>query len=543
MINILFALSQSEKKSNEERILSKYKETIDDCGFEYSREYDYNGIERKLAEEKFDVLVVNDHLEDRQMPLFIFDRITDKYPKLNIIVVARKDEDTNYVRGLYTLGIYNILYVESTTPTSVVNLITNPRGKLDAKHYLDIDDMGTANFDIDMSLIPDEQVESIIRNLKNDNKDCTVVFDEVVRTYDDKQITFLVSLLTDDVIEKLSKSGNDHFEKYQNRIRILNDEYVENNSHKEREVVEKVKTITKIEKEYINRIPSDYNKIVAFVGDRGNGTTTIVDFVARLFSEKKKKVAVIDLSMNNTLYYMKCWGNRDITEDQKNSLKNLTEGNITPIKVNEYYTLYTSEYSIIDSSNSNSNWLIDPDVDLFQAIEKIRYDNDIIIVDSDLSLNDKIDSNWLSYGLNSIYLVHDLNVLNIKQTKKKLRDFIDSGVNPMRTFLITNKYIKGKIGPKDILESIMNPIQYVENDTEENKINISKTHFKVNFDYEMYQDLISSYMYVGEKISIPAEVREQVNEICLHIYPDTSSAKKSGIFSKGKLKNLLSFRK
>ena len=530
MKHILFGLNTNADRKYEEGILNIYKEEFQK-EFTYDSEYYLSGIKRKLeeTEKDFDILILREDLEGIANPVSIeyLDNITDKYPNLRIILIIEDEhEQDSYVKRIFNLGIYDVLYKEDAQLGEIVNLIENPRSKMKAKIYLDIDEIEDISTGDNLEEIPEEELERILLHLNQSTKETiSDSFDEINRQYNDKQMLFLFTLLPEHIVKMLAETGNENFEKYHKRWLIIEGKYNEiqgKNSPGEKTAEGETKIITKIKKQYIHSIPKDYNKIVAFTGDRKVGTTTIVDLVAREFSKKGKKVVVLDLTENKTLFYMKCWGNEDITREEKNGLALLNKGIKHPIQVDDNYSLYTQIGEKLDK------------FDFFNVVEQIRYDTDIVLIDMDF--NTKCE--WLKYGVTSLYVVKDLNVLDIINTKNYLKKLIKQGVNSKKMQLIINKNIKSKVKPSDILNSITEPIPYLEFDSDDNYLEINSKIFTIDYEDDFYKELINSYVYVDERLKISDKIQSQIEEICLDIYPIESRRKKKGLF-----RNLLRFGK
>jgi hypothetical protein len=222
---------------------------------------------------------------------------------------------------------------------------------------------------------------------------------------------------------------------------------------------------------------------------------------------------------------MKTWGNEEIKPSQKNSLIYLNQGENNPILINEKYKLYTRENKDIDFK-----------FDFFNSIEQLRYNSDIIIIDMDFNTPNE----WLKYNVSSLYIVTDLNIFNTIETKDYIKKLMKSGINPKKINMIVNKVVKAKIKPDDIITSIKQPLPYLEVDIESNTIDINREFFTLDFDKDIYSELLSSYMYVGEDINVTENMEEQLSNLCNNIYP-VSTGKNNNI--KKKLKKLVPFIK
>jgi hypothetical protein len=147
---------------------------------------------------------------------------------------------------------------------------------------------------------------------------------------------------------------------------------------------------------------------------------------------------------------------------------------------------------------------------------------------------------WLKYNVSSLYIVTDLNIFNSIETKDYIKKLIKSGINPKKINMIVNKVVKAKIKPDDILASINQPLPYLEADIEDNVLGINRDYFTLDFDKDIYSELLSSYMYVGEDINVTENMEEQISTICSNIYPMGIKKDKN---IKNKLKKLVPFIK
>jgi len=523
--HILFGLNNSSDRKFENAILNIYTQELGK-EFTYDSEYYLQGINKNLSDNHYDLLILREDLEGIANPVTVefMDKITDKHPQLRIILIIENEhEKDNYVKRLFNLGIYDILYKEDAAIEEIVELIETPRSKMKAKIYLDIDEIQDLSRENNLEEMPDEELEQILLHLNQATQDTiSEIFDEINRQYNDKQMLFLFTLLPLEVIKMLSETGNSNFEKLHKKWMIIEGKYNHiDDEEKETTTKEKIKTkvVTKVEKQYIHSIPKDYNKIAAFIGNRKVGTTTIVDLVANEFSRKGKKVVVLDLTKSKTLFYSKCWGNESITEEEKRGLSLLNKGIKHPIIVNENYTLYTQIGNGLE------------DFDFFNSIEQIRYDNDIILIDMDF--NSRYE--WLKYGVTALYLVQDLNIMDILETKEHLKKILSAGVNGKKIHLIANKVVKCKVKPEDIIHSFKEPIPYLEFDSKANYLSINSEVLKVGFDENFYKELLTSYMYVDEKLKLTDGIKEQIQNICNDIYPMDKTEKGKGFLNLGRV--------
>ena len=165
----------------------------------------------------------------------------------------------------------------------------------------------------------------------------------------------------------------------------------------------------------------------------------------------------------------------------------------------------------------------------YKALELIRYNYDIILLEFDMESRYK----WLSFGVSSIYLVNDLNVVNMIPIKRNVKELVKMGVNQKKFHLIVNKYIKSKTKAEDMLACITSPLPHLEYNEKSSSVEINQKVFKVRYSDEFYLNHIESLLYVGDKVDVPKEMREEILEICQEIYPlDLGKSKSKGILGK-----------
>ncbi|NBI07591.1 hypothetical protein [Senegalia massiliensis] len=538
-MKILFGLNQSANNDIEEQIKKAYYEMTEKT-FEYKSEYYFGGIWEELKNE-YNILILKEDLEDNSIPKSDLDELTDVYKDLKIIYIvndAHKNDD--YIKYVFNLGIYNVLYKSDLTLRNIVELIEKNRSKKDAKIYMDITEVEILDSE-NANIVKDRELQTIIINLTNDLNTSEEVFlnsyVEIQDQYNDQQNLYLLTKLPKEIMEKLLNSDNEYFHMHYKRYKILNGEYEKEDDENKKSNTNRniktffstkdgeknkvktntvTKTITKIEKEYIRDLPKDYKKIVGFVGNRKVGTTTIIDLIAKTLAKEGKKVSVLDITNNQTLFYIKCWGDESITDYQKNSLRFLEEGENHSIKIDENYNLYT----MVGNSKKEQYKF-----DFYNAIETIRYDNDVILID----LNFKSNYQWLKYGVSDLYVVNDLNVINMIETKDYIKTLVKSGVNEKKIKLIVNKYINSKVNEKDILATLTDPILDLENDDSNNKLSINANIFKVDFEVDNYIKLLNSYLIMDNEVKIDSKIVEQIKVICNEIHHISESKKKFNI--------------
>lgn len=513
-MRILFGLNQSSDNSIEENILKRYREKTNKT-FEYKKEFDLIGIGKQVAFGEYDILILNELLERQNAITTDFlDRLTDKYSNLRIIFIVDVEghDQDNYIKKLFNIGIYDVVYSYDLSIDILLDLIIKPRLKAEAKAYLNISEIEDVVVESELEYIPEDELNNILDYFSVIEKEMIPqIFEHVCSQYNEKQIMFLIRVLPDNVIDSLKKNDNEIFKKYYNRIPLDNGVNIEEKiapfkkikvkegikREDNKDVETKIITKNIIQKEYI--IPDDYKKVVLFLGNEKTGVTTIVDLISGYFSDIGKKVVALDMtSDNNGIFKIKSWGREDIKVEQ----------NVEKILINSNYEIGK----------------IEANVSFLDVFDTITLSNDLIIVDGDFNISPEI-LKWA----NSIFVVSDLNVLNCVNLKNNLKNILKHNVNAKKQHLIINKYVKCKVSEKDIVNMLKQPIPYLEGDEPDNYININERYFTIDFDIELYKRLLSSYIYVDSEIKINNTIKQQLDELASYIYPINQ---KEGILQK-----------
>lgn len=548
MKHILFGINQNPNKAIENRILDKYVATNNE-EFSFDTEYYLAGIEKALGEKNYDVLILREDLEiNKQVSIQFLDRITDKYPVLNIILIVNDEHQSDrYIIDIFKLGIYNILYKEDLTLPNIVNLIDNVRTKIDAKIYLELEDANENKEEVtdeeSMLEIEDEQLLTIMGNLKGATEEnISELFDGISQQYNEKQMTFLVSLLTDDIRSLLNQSGNENYINYYNKLnnvvqKVEKEEVVEKNTAKKENFKEKVKVekiyIEKekiVEKKVVEKVfiekekevkvyerPNDYKKKVGFVGFSGAGKTSLISLAADMLSTSKLKVAVVDLTGTRDLYDMNIFNNLDENEDDKkqiegkNALISLVGGSLRPYKINKYVDLYTASYeSKVDYGNP------------IYYLQLLEQEYDVILVDMDYKSPREV------YQIvNTAYVVQTLDVAKLKHNTNYEAE-LQEHINMKKIKFIINKTIPCEITPK-LINHCLKTNTNLETSHRAQIISDEVQMFIVPYSAEISK---MAYEFSFDSKKLDTESFEAIKNIVQDIYPANIKTEKEGLFGK-----------
>lgn len=267
------------------------------------------------------------------------------------------------------------------------------------------------------------------------------------------------------------------------------------------------------------QLPSDYKKVVAFVGTNKVGTTFIANAIANNTSVKGIRTSLLDMTKSKGLYYLYNKSDQKKIQIANECMKNLNEGINTPITVdkNKNLFVYTSlpglgenrknykHKTVIDTAKKNCNLLI-IDCDFTTPIEYFEQASEI-------------------------YLVQDMDIIKLQETTAFLREFKNRNIDWSKLSVIVNKYVKSSFTPKKIVEvglAYYNDPQMTYTEEFETIKSYTTVPFTLE-DYARYTEDIARDKIVYKNYSL--QLKEAIEQICRKIYPASNSVKKKGLFS------------
>ena len=233
-----------------------------------------------------------------------------------------------------------------------------------------------------------------------------------------------------------------------------------------------IQTVTQvIEREVIKEVyetPRDYQKTVCFVGAHKTGTSFLINAIASTLSSKGVKVAVLDLTQNKDSYLVYAANDSDNKDVAGNSLGNLAMGQDIPLQLGNL-SIYTG-IPRVDRTK----------LDCLKALEILRRKHSVVLIDCDFTTT--VDAFRLA---NNVFVVQDMDVLNILPITMFLKELKVRDVNLEKVEIVVNKYIKsvltaGKIA--DALRWYTNP----EMSVTEELLDGRTKRFIVPFDEQNY---------------------------------------------------------
>lgn len=232
--------------------------------------------------------------------------------------------------------------------------------------------------------------------------------------YEDEEESVLPGFENDGEIE----------EQYTNVLKNLKEEN-DNTTYKEPVNVEE----NQYEELNIERLLSQGQKIVAFLGTSKNGTSFLVNNVAELLSSNGIDTAILDLTQNRNAYYIYTRNEDDLREKSNYLMKNLVEGRADGLKEHRNLTIYTSAFE-----NDTELTNVEP------IIETLARNHTVVLLDCDFTTPMK----YFKYA-QEIYLVQSMDILTIQPLTAFLRKLSDKGMlEESKVRVILNKFMRTK---------------------------------------------------------------------------------------------------
>ena len=182
--------------------------------------------------------------------------------------------------------------------------------------------------------------------------------------------------------------------------------------------------------EYV--LPEGCKPVVGFTGASRTGKTFLANMAALALSQKGKRVALVDMTRNRTLYGYYCWG-RDGQEERKSALEHLCRGVNNPFMINANMMLYTSP------------GIPPEDMEPLGMLEAVLADADAVIFDMDMHVRPIIYKH-----VNSFFLVQDMDYYNIIDNTVLLKRLKDEGVNLKKARIVLNRFVGCAVGARDV---------------------------------------------------------------------------------------------
>lgn len=517
----------------------KYNEKL-----EYKIAYYFGQFSQEIATGEYDRAVLNEDLErlptksyaeaDKQLFEYI-DGITNNFEARDLIFIGseRRKLGDAFLSRLFVLGVYTTLTGSDRTKGKVCAAIHSPTTKKEARKYYD--NNTTANDVYNAAEVSELELRKIIayyKNLNGDTSKYNEIFERVLSQYTTEQMTIIVKYLPKDVKEYLEKNS-DAYKNILDTIKMDTTAEVNtqpskivsesnNNAfeiHKGDEIAEKIviKEVTKekvvpkiitevVEKKVVEQyydVPKDYRKTVCFVGAPKAGTTFCINAIGTYLAKQKVKTAIVDLTRKRDMYTIYTYDNTGKRNIAGESLRYASNGKNEPL-IYDKLSIYTAVPGE-DRKSYNPNVLVDT----------ISKNNNVVLIDADFST--PLDYFKLAQD---IYIVQDMNLLNINQITMFLRELKQRGIGMEKVKIIINKYVECSLSSKKIIDFISTYTSYDLKMFDELFNSDKMQYFILPFDVENYKKYIDMvHKYSNKFASFSKNFLDSLDEVINTIYP------------------------
>lgn len=292
----------------------------------------------------------------------------------------------------------------------------------------------------------------------------------------------------------------------------------------ERIVEKEVPVQTQLENTTVQQVfevPTDYSKIVAFVGGPKAGTTFIINALAYILSKMGIKTAILDMTKQRSMYYIYTNNSEKLRKQAENSILKILLDNDTSygVSINKNLDLFTS---LPGSDRKSYNHL--------KLIDKLKMDYQVVLVDCDFTT--PIEYYKLS---REIYIVQDMDILTVQEVTAFLRELKSREISLAKLQIIINKFVKSNVTGKKLMEGLAfyyDPQMTFVDELFDPRMN----YFTIPFDQNNYAKYINNlYACDMDFGSFSAEFLEMIAIVANVIYPTSDKVIKKQFKRKFKL--------
>ena len=545
-MKVLFGINNDDTVKG---IVSFYNEKYNEK-LEYKNVYYFKQFIQELANGGYDRAVLLEELEKfpttnyAQIDDYLFkniDNMTDVYDAKSIVYIAsdRRKHGDEYLSKLFNLGMYTVLTGQDRTKGKVCEAIHKPLLKKDVKKYYE-DVVGENVYkSAEVSEIEIQRIISYYKNQNGNTDKYNEIFDRISTQYTNEQLRVICNFLPVDVKQYLAMNS----EKYKN-IMMLPDNYSvqvmepqagerkpkeilskdrdanavqikKDSNMAERIVVQQVpqeRVVTQVvEKEVLRNVyevPKDYKKIVCFVGAPKVGTTFCINAIGTYLARNKVKTAIVDLTRKRDTYTIYTYDNEGKRHIAAESLKYASNGLNEPL-VYDKLSIYTGMPGE-DRKTYNSS----------VVMETVLQNNNAVLIDTDFTT--PID---YFRQCQEIYIVQDMDILNINQLTMFLRNLKSKGISMQKLRVIINKHVKCVLTAKDILDGIATYTSYDLKMYDELFNSSSIPYYILPFDIDNYRKYVEMvYKYSNKFATFSDDFKQSLEKIINSIYPVSGRA-------------------
>ena len=295
----------------------------------------------------------------------------------------------------------------------------------------------------------------------------------------------------------------DDEEKYEEISRYKNDQMYETTREISNKKDEEEREID------IGSLLASNSKLACFVGTSKNGTSFIVNNIAKILANKGIDVAILDTTKNRNSYYIYTKNEEDLRELSTQCIENLINGNARGIQVEKNLTVYTAL--------EDERYLIANSGKILQTLAK---NHTVILVDCDFNT----PINYFRQA-QEIYLIQSLDVLTIQPLTAFLRELKAKNILVEKKLrIVLNKTVKVRgVNEKTIIGGMA-----FYNDpsmsfmTELFDRNLIK-YISIPFDEDVYSSYLGALIDCNISLKgYPKNIMQSLQELSSMIYPTAS---------------------
>jgi len=566
-MKILFGINNDDTVKG---IASFYEERFKEK-IEYKNVYYFKQFIQELQSGQYDRAVVLEELEKfptnnyAQIDDYLFtniDNITDVYDSKNLIYIAsdRRRQSDDFLSKLFNLGVYTVLLGQDRTKGKVCDRINTPFTKKDVKKFYEDKSGQSVYKSVQVSEIELQRIVSYYKNLNGVADKYNEIFDRIATQYTDEQLKIIVRFLSADVKQYLS-FNNDKYKTIINMPDVVMSQAAQNDvSSKqqqildgtqgsnvieiksepeiiERIVVKQVRTSSPVVTETIQKevyqsvyeVPTDYKKVVCFIGAPKCGTTFCINAIATSLARSKIKTAIVDMTRKRDTYTIYTYDNEGKRAIAAESLKYASNGFNEPL-IYDKLSIYTAMPGQ-DRKAYNAS----------RVIETVMQNNNVVLIDADFTT----PTDYFRL-CQEIYVVQDMDILNINQITLFLRELKNRGVPMSKIRVIINKHVKCALTAKDILDGIATYTSYDLKMYDELFTSGNIPYYILPFDQENYKKYIEMvFKYSNLFSSFTEDFKNNLNKLINSIYPigNTYEKYQAAVHKRGRKSSVSGFFK
>ncbi len=539
-MRVLFGISNDATIAG----IAKYYEEKYNEKIEYDVALYFNDFSSKIASGDYDRALLSEELE--KMPTksyaeadrLIFeylDRVLNNFDAKDLVLLCseRRKLGDDFLARLFAIGVYTTLTGTDRTKGKVCEALHSPYTRRDMRKYYDKSQTSNVFNASEVSELELRKILTYFRNLNGDSSKYVEIFDRINQQYNSEQMAIIIRVLPKDVKDFLEKNSETYKSLVaqsqiqpapQPQVQQPQQQHIQTNNNnyeikkgddiakqiviKEvpKEVV-KEKIVTQVvEKKVVEQlydVPKDYRKTVIFVGAPKVGTSFCINAIGTYLAKQKIKTAIVDMTRKRDMYTIYTYDNTGKRNIAGDSMKYASNGKNEPL-IYDKLSIYTAVPGE-DRKSYNPNLLV----------ETISKNNNVVLIDADFST--PLDYFRLA---NDIYIVQDMNILNVNQITMFLRELKQRGIGMEKVKIVINKYVDCSLSSKDIIDGIATYTSYDLKMFDElfNPKRIQYFVLPFNVDnYKKYIDMV--YKYSNKFASFSKDFQENLNAVINSIYP------------------------